>query len=293
MPEPASRQLTGIGYILLSATGVVFLPTTAKLAYEAGSNVTTVAFTRGIVSTLLLAVVILLLRESLRLPRRLLWHSLAAGLFGAVFVYGVYGAILTINISLALLILYLFPIVLAAWNHLTGSTRLAPAQWLWGLLAILGLALILAVRFEQISLIGVCLALLAMFATVVITLTTVRVAQQCGSLLANFYMSLWSLAIFAAGLALFGEFRLPQTTTGLTALGGNGVAYCVSWVAFFAGARILGASRASMLTLAEPPLAALFAWFIFGESFTPLQWAGFVLVLLALLLFEKSARRYA
>jgi DME family drug/metabolite transporter len=74
---------------------------------------------------------------------------------------------------------------------------------------------------------------------------------------------------------------------------GNGVAYCISWVAFFSGARILGATRASMITLFEPALAALFAWIIFGENFTPLQWLGFGVVLAALFLFEKMARRKA
>ena len=291
--RPPSRQLVGIGYLLLSGLGVVFLPTTAKLAYEADSNVMTVAFARGIVSTLLLLLVVLLLRQSLRLPRNMLGPSLVAGIAGAVFVYGVYGAILTINISLALLILYLYPMVLATWSHLTGSSRLAPLQWLWGLLAMLGLALILGLRFDQISPVGVALALMAMLATVVITLTNVRVTEVSGSLVANFYMSLWSFLIFAAALALFGDFRPPQTTLGWGGLIGNGIAYCVSWVAFFAGARILGAARASMITLVEPPLAALFAWFIFGETFTPLQWAGFALVLLALLLFETAARRPA
>ena len=61
----------------------------------------------------------------------------------------------------------------------------------------------------------------------------------------------------------------------------------VAWVAFFAGARILGATRASMLTLVEPPAAALGAWLIFGETYTALQWLGFFIVLGALFLFEK------
>ncbi len=69
-----------------------------------------------------------------------------------------------------------------------------------------------------------------------------------------------------------------------------GVVYCVSWVAFFSGARILGATRAAMITLIEPPMAAMFAWLIFGETFTPLQWIGFAVVLAALVMFEKMAR---
>ncbi len=55
----------------------------------------------------------------------------------------------------------------------------------------------------------------------------------------------------------------------------------VAWVAFFSGARILGATRASMLTLV--------AWLIFGETFSALQWVGFATVLLSLLMFEILA----
>ena len=33
-----------------------------------------------------------------------------------------------------------------------------------------------------------------------------------------------------------------------------------------------------------------FAWFIFGETFIPLHWVGFAVVLAALIVFEKLAR---
>ena len=104
-------------------------------------------------------------------------------------------------------------------------------------------------------------------------------------------MSIWGALIFGLALPFAGSFLAPQTLLGWTGLFGNGVAYCVAWVAFFAGARIIGATRASMITLIEPPLAALFAWLIFAETFTLPQWIGFAIVLGALALFEAGARR--
>lgn len=291
-PAPtASRDTLGIAFILLSGTGVVLLPTTAKLAFESGSNLLTVALARGLIATAILFAVALLAGRQLRLPRDLFRSSLVVGLAGAAFVFGMFGAILSIQISLAILILYLFPIVLALYQHLTGVTRLQPMQWLWGLVALTGLAIILGVRFEQVSFTGVGLALLAMLSSVVITLENVKVTARTGSLVSNLYMSLWTLGIFAIALLLFGEILQPQTTTGWAGLFGNGIAYCVSWVAFFAGASILGATRASMITLVEPLLAALFAWLIFSETLAPLQWVGFAIVLIALGLFEKQARK--
>ena len=70
-------------------------------------------------------------------------------------------------------------------------------------------------------------------------------------------------------------------------LAGLGVAYCIAWVAFFAGARILGATGASMLSPVEPPAAALGAWLLFGETNSSVQWCGFFVVLAAIFMFEK------
>jgi len=283
----AAIPLQRDAFVLLSGVGVVFLPTTARFAYLDGSNVLTVAVARGLIGVVLLALVAATLRLSFRLPRSLLRASLVSGVAQALFVYGVYAAITTINISLALLILYLYPVVLALYQHHRGTIQVRPAQWLCALLTGGGLALILGVGFAQISLPGIALASMAMLATVVVTIANHHVTDSLGSLVANFYMGLWSLLIFALLLLLVGEFAAPRSTLGWLALAGNGVAYCVAWVAFFSGARILGATRASMLTLLEPVAAAFGAWLLFGETYTPLQWCGFFIVLAALFGFEK------
>ena len=285
--QPLQHDAVGVAFILLSGLGVVFLPTTAKFAYLDGSNVMTVAFARGLIAVILLMLVAFAVRQSLKMPRALLRPSLIAGIAQVFFVYGVYAAITSINISLALLILYIYPIVLAIHQHRQGTIQVGSVQWLCALVAVGGLILILGVRFEEISIFGVSLALMAMLATVVITVTNIRVTATMGSLASNFYMSLWSLLIFSVVLLLIGDFAEPQSSSGWLALAGNGVAYCVAWVAFFAGARILGATRASMLSLVEPPAAALGAWFLFGETYSPLQWCGFFVVLAAIFAFEK------
>jgi drug/metabolite transporter (DMT)-like permease len=70
-----SRDARGIVYMLLSGTGVVFLPTTAKLAYESASDVLTVAFSRGVIAVLILFSATIIIKQSLRLPRDMLVHS--------------------------------------------------------------------------------------------------------------------------------------------------------------------------------------------------------------------------
>lgn len=288
---PRPRDLVGIGYVLLSGVGVACLPTTARLAYESGSDAYTVAFARGVLATLILVALVLTTGQRFHLPRQLFRPSLVAGVAGALFVYGIYLAIRTTHISLVLLIVYLFPITLALFEHYRGVIRLQPAQWAWGAAACFGMAFILGLRFDQIDPAGVAFALLAMVSVIVITVVNVRVTQVTGSLVSNFYMTLWGALIFGVVLFAVGDFREPQTPLGWISLAGNGIAYCVTWVAFFAGARILGASRASMISLSEPALAALFAWLVFGENYTLAQWCGFALVLASIMMFEKRAQQ--
>ena len=290
---PGARAWIGIGYVLLSGIGVACLPTTARLAYESGSDAYTVAFARGVLATLILAALVPMSGQRLRLPRALLGQSLVAGVAGALFVYGIYLAIRSTHISLVLLIVYLCPIALALYEHLRGAQRLAPAQWLWGGLACLGMAFILGLRIDLVDPVGIGFAVMAMLSVIVLTLVNVRVTATTGSLVSNFFMTLWGAIIFGIVLLAIGDFRSPQTALGWISLAGNGIAYCITWVAFFAGARILGAGRASMISLSEPALAALFAWLVFGENYSPAQWCGFALVLASIMLFERRARETA
>ena len=285
-----SHTWIGIGYVLLSGIGVACLPTTARLAYESGSDAYSVAFARGVLATLILCALVLLTGQRLYLPREQIRPSLIAGVAGALFVYGIYLAIVTTHISLVLLIVYLFPITLALYQHWRGEQRLAPSQWAWGIIACLGMAFILGLRLDQIDPAGIGFAAMAMISVIVLTLVNARVTEATGSLVSNFYMTLWGAIIFGAVVLGLGDFREPETLTGWISLVANGIAYCVTWVAFFAAARILGAGRASMISLSEPALAALFAWVVFGENYTPAQWCGFALVLASIVMFEKRAQ---
>jgi uncharacterized membrane protein len=61
--------------------------------------------------------------------------------------------------------------------------------------------------------------------------------------------------------------------------------------AFMAGVRMLGASRASIVSSAEPALTAAFAWLAFGDRFGSGQWLGLGLVLASVPILELRSSR--
>ena len=117
------------------------------------------------------------------------------------------------------------------------------------------------------------------------------VTRVVGSLTANFYVALWSIIPVLAVILILGELRLPGTPLGWAGALGNGLAWALSFVAFFAGARILGETRASAISMIDPLVAALLAYMLFGEWMTPLQWLGAGIMLAALALMERPTKR--
>ncbi|MDS0804785.1 DMT family transporter [Burkholderia cenocepacia] len=59
-------------------------------------------------------------------------------------------------------------------------------------------------------------------------------------------------------------------------------------IAFFAGLARLGAARTSMLSTLEPVVTVALAALLFGEALSPLQWAGGVAILAAVLALVRA-----
>jgi drug/metabolite transporter (DMT)-like permease len=57
---------------------------------------------------------------------------------------------------------------------------------------------------------------------------------------------------------------------------------------FFEACRIIGVTRASILTLVDPLLAALIAIIFLDQFLTGTEWAGCIIILMALVLFEMK-----
>ena len=84
------------------------------------------------------------------------------------------------------------------------------------------------------------------------------------------------------------EMELPHTKTGIFAIFANGLFYISSWVLFFKGASIIGATRSSMLACIEPLFAALLAIILLKQILSVTEWIGFFIVLTAIYTFEKN-----
>jgi drug/metabolite transporter (DMT)-like permease len=139
------NQRLGVVLILVSALFFGLLPSAARLAYAEGANPLF-----GMLSRAFLGVVVLL--AFIRATGRRAGVSLAtlrtswlAGMSHTISAVGLFAAIVYIDISLATIIMFMYPFPVALVTHMRGETPLTPRVLGLMLTATLGMVLVLGV----------------------------------------------------------------------------------------------------------------------------------------------------
>lgn len=256
----------------------------------------------------LLLVVAITNRPALRIRRAEIPLLLGYGLLGVAgtqFFY--FYAISRMNISIALLIEFTAPILVALWFRFGRRQRLGAGVWLGMILALIGLGLVAQVwQGMTLALAGVLAAAgsaVALAIYYVLGEYGVRSEQPRDPV----SMTMWAFGCATVAWAvampwwtfpwqsLIGD-AYPFTGIDLTlpkpllltymVLLGTVLAFWLSLTAL----RNISATQASTVGMAEPVIAGTVAWLLLGETLTAVQLVGAVLVLAAIFLAERARR---
>lgn len=291
MAEPLTdKQAAGVLLVLASTIAFAVGPTAARLALDDGSNTLTVVTLRGVVGAALMALLVPVARQGFGVDRRALRWCLCCGVFYSLTVYGFIGSVAHVPVSVAVLVFFTHPILVAAVAHSSGGDRLTARKLLLALAALAGLALVLGPGFGTLNPAGVALAALAAAAMCGMVLCGARAQERATSTQVNLYATAASSTGFAMLTTALGAWAPPSSTVGWLGIAGAGVGIGVGLLTLFAALRRLSAVRATMLSNLEPLVSILFAAAVLGERLGPSQWAGVALVIGALVLFETVDR---
>ncbi len=286
----AARQITGVVLVLTAAVGFAVGPTAAKLAYNSGSNILTVVTLRGLIGGVLLGLLIAAFRQGFAMDRAAMRWTLFCSAFNAVMVYGLMGSVAYIPVSIAILIFFTHPILVALIVHHRGSDRLTISKAIFATGAFGGLALALAPTIENVSAFGIMLAALSAIAISGAILCAARAQRTATSTQVNFYITAFTTVAFVILTSALRDWSFPADTLGWIGIVAAGVAIAVGLLCFFAAFRYLGPLRATMLSNIEPLISVLFAAAILGEQLRPLQWIGVAVMICAIVLFELEGQ---
>ena len=281
----------GVLLVLLSSVFFAFVPNSAKIALDDGSSLFFLVFSRYAIGALILFLFIFLIGGDLRIPFKTLPYVILSSIFACLLIMLTYHAVDYLDVGLVMLILYCFPIGVAFISYLRGKTEILLIQWLSIVVLICGLYLMLSTGDKTLNLYGLFISFMGLLFFIAFIVTASDLTEQIGATTFNLYISLIGMVFLTVGfiLPLGFEINLPLTNTGSLAIFANGLFYVLSWVLFFKGTSIIGATRSSMLACVEPLFAALLAIILLGQLLSVTEWIGFFIVLTSIYSFEKNS----
>jgi drug/metabolite transporter (DMT)-like permease len=272
-------------------------------AYDAGLTPLTFALWRAVVGTLGLLVIVAARRRVGRDP--VPWVALdrrsglalgAAIVTAVVLNLAIFSAFQRLSIALALFAFYTYPALVAIGSIAIGEEGLDAGRLVALLLALIGMTVVVlggSGGGPGFELVGFGLALLgsAMQAVYVILgrrgFPRVPTEQAMLVILGGTAVGYFALTIASGtlGVALL-PFRSPGA---LAVLAWSGVAGAsIPTFLFLHGIRVIGPTRASIISLIEPVAGATLAGILLAERLGPLQVAGGVLVLAGAALLQRG-----
>jgi drug/metabolite transporter (DMT)-like permease len=290
--SPGARRagLRGQLWALASAGGFGLIPVLARLGYDAGASPMAVVAGQLGLGALVLTAAMVATRRPWRMEGRSLGRTALVGLAWFLAAVCYLGSIVTIPVSLAVLILYTFPILTVIVAPLFDKSRLERLSLVAALLALAGLALALGLEVSELDPRGLLLAVLASLTTAATFVLSRQVVVDEDFLVFNAHLHLVCAALAGGWIALFGLPSLPAASVGWAAYVAVCLLYVVAVVLQFGAIRLAGAGRASIAFHAEPIVTLAAAALLLGELLGAREVAGASLVLVAIALATRAGR---
>ena len=265
--------------------------TVAVIAYDAGASPISVVTTRLTFTLLIVVALIRVTGAAFGLAPRDRAIALAMGLVLGIQSYAHYEAIAVLPVAIAILLLYLYPLLVGLISHAVGHERMRPVLGVALVVALVGLVLALDVTGEGLDPRGIVLGCIGATAfAVVIVVNASLIRRAGGSLPVTLHMNLSATVVFIALCVGLGEFPLPATRDGWIAFVITPVFYSAGLICFFVAVGAMGAVRASLIMNLEPVVAIVLGFALLAQVLTPLQLFGAALVVGAIVAARWNPR---
>lgn len=271
-----------MAFALVTACGLGAITTQAKIFYTDGGNALTLMLARLIISTFAFGLFLMVKRNSFNVSGKQCLPLILLGFIwsGAMICYLM--AVETISVSLAVLILYAYPLLVLAYSMFRRLLEPSFALIILFCAAFVGLYLALSGSEVILDTNGILFAALASCGAAFTFICGARVAPTMSPLLMTFWINALGLLLIIPMMP--GKLALPTASTGTIALGLATVFYLVAILSQFEALARLPAARAAFILNLEPVVSILLAQLVLNETLSDVQLSGVILVIAVVIL---------
>ena len=275
----------GVG--LAYSAGIV----SARLSYDQGANVVTIAAMRYALLACLLWAWLRSSGQPIMAAPRVVRAGLLTGVLALVTTLTYLASVALIPVSLGTLLFYTHPLVtvlLASAFLKRRSNRMEVGATV---VAFLGLGVVLQVSFESLNPLGLLCAAIASITAAMVFVLSSRTMETVDPIRYTLYVAV-AAALVSCTLALVpGAASLPHSTSGWTLLAAAVLFNVIGLLGMFVSVRYIGPVATPMVLNLEPITAIVLAVAVIGEHLTEIQLAGAGAVIVSILVAQASRAR--
>ena len=294
-PHPAERAphhlVSGIVCAVLCSLGLGLAVACGRIAFDGGTTPLMVGLCRAAFSIPIMIVLCRIAGISLRLPRGFALQLLFAGALFSHMAFGNIGATKYIPVSLAALLFFVYPPLVAVLNGLVDRRRPGLLKLSAMATAFAGLAVMLGPEFDQLDLRGVILGLTSGAACAVNIVWVSRRARSLHPFQIVFYQSCVATVILGFLTLQLDQFAWPDQASGAWGLALIVLLQAGSIPLYYFAILRIGTEPTAMLNNLQPVASVVAAIFLFQELLTPATMSGAGMVLGGILLMQWGDRR--
>lgn len=274
------NYLAGLGLILVAATCLALITTCAQFAYAAGSTPMTLVWLRIAAVLAVVAPIQLSRGRPLGLPLPLLRGTVGMAIALMMMSVGYLSAVAYISVSLAVILLYTFPLMVGLIAPLAGRDRMTWLKALCLLGTFSGLVIASAPSLgEATDWRGIAWALLAAAGVAGSVTFGASVIGKVDPLTVNLWSNIWMFGAASLFVLAGSGLDFPAGAAGwIGALGVAGL-YVLGFGCVFTAMPKLPPARLALVLNLEPIISTLSAVLILGEIVTGQTWLGILIML--------------
>ena len=287
-----SGKTSGAGNAVAFASAITFATgiTLVALIYEDGANVHAVNLSRVLAFAAVMALTLGIARISPALPPRAALQCVLVGLLFCGELYGLLASIRYIPVGLAMLIMYTYPLLVAAAGWLTGTESFTLDRLLAILAAFAGLALALHTPDSELDWRGVAWAVFTAVSFSAVLIVSERTMRGMDRRILMLYLTSTAAVIVGVVSLTLVSLEWPRTDQGWTLLAASTGLYVLATTLLFAAVKMIGPLRTAIIDNSAPIWAIVLAALLLGEHLNMVQLFGGALVISAVVLVQLSLR---
>ncbi|APC40751.1 DMT family transporter [Clostridium estertheticum] len=285
------EKTKGILYIILSASAFGIMPILAKLSYKGGANAYSTLFLRFLFAAIMLFYYLKTKGISMKLTKKQSILILVIGVFGfTLTTSSLYMSYNYIGIGMASMIFYIYPSIVTILAYMFYKEKIYSRKIISLIISLMGIYILIDKASVSFNIKGIILALIAavLYSLYVLGASN-KEFKNINSYVLTFYISCTSATVMFIAAISTNNFSIHISFYALVAILLIAfISTVVALMAFLEGVRLIGPSKASILSTIEPIVSLILGIIILGEAISSRIIIGSIMIVLSVVILTKK-----